>query len=128
MALFIIFVLNILIICIAQMTENADAAVYKQGSSGSAVRQIQTRLKNWGYHDGSVDGIYDSKTTAAVRYFQRKNGLTVDGICVPDFSCTGPADWRREDDNILFRCKPACAAYIGRGEESRMLDRWQSAP
>lgn len=83
MALFIIFVLNILIICIAQMTENADAAVYKQGSSGSVVRQIQTRLKNWGYYDGSVDGIYGSKTTAAVRFFQRKNGLTVDGICGP---------------------------------------------
>lgn len=83
MALFIIFVLNILIISIAQMTENADAAVYRQGSSGSVVSQIQTRLKNWGYYDGSVDGIYGSKTTAAVRHFQRKNGLAVDGICGP---------------------------------------------
>ncbi|NLL46444.1 MAG: spore cortex-lytic enzyme [Clostridiales bacterium] len=83
MALVVIFVLNIFIISIAQMTENADAAVYKQGSSGSVVRQIQTRLKNWGYYNGSVDGIFGSRTAAAVRYFQRSNGLAVDGICGP---------------------------------------------
>lgn len=60
--------------------EAAEAAVIKQGSTGSQVRTIQTKLKNWGYYTGSVDGIYGPKTTAAVKYFQRKNGLTADGI------------------------------------------------
>ena len=41
--------------------------------------QIQTRLKSWGYYSGSVDGIYGSATESAVKYFQRKNGLNVDG-------------------------------------------------
>ena len=50
------------------------------GSSGNEVRQIQTKLKNWGYYNGSVDGIYGSRTVSAVKSFQRKNGLTVDGI------------------------------------------------
>ena len=60
---------------------SAEAAtVYKQGSTGQTVRTIQTKLKNWGYYTGSVDGIFGSKTTAAVKYFQRKNGLTADGI------------------------------------------------
>ena len=45
--------------------------------------QIQTKLKRWGYYTGSVDGIYGSKTVEAVKYFQRKNGLTVDGIAGP---------------------------------------------
>jgi N-acetylmuramoyl-L-alanine amidase len=44
------------------------------------VRQIQTKLKNWGYYNDSVDGIYGPKTVAAVRYFQSKNGLAVDGV------------------------------------------------
>ena len=44
------------------------------------VSEIQTRLKNWGYYTGSVDGIYGAKTVAAVKSFQRKNGLTADGI------------------------------------------------
>jgi N-acetylmuramoyl-L-alanine amidase len=31
-----------------------------------------------------VDGIYGSRTVAAVKYFQRKNGLTADGLCGPN--------------------------------------------
>ena len=60
--------------------ESADAATVKQGSTGQTVRTIQTKLKNWGYYTGAVDGIYGAKTTAAVKYFQRKNGLVADGI------------------------------------------------
>lgn len=59
---------------------SASAATYRQGDRGSAVTTIQTKLKNWGYYSGSVDGIFGSQTTTAVRSFQRKNGLTVDGV------------------------------------------------
>jgi len=59
---------------------DATAEVLKQGSSGTLVRTVQTKLKNWGYYTGSVDGIYGPKTVAAVKYFQRINGLSQDGI------------------------------------------------
>lgn len=59
---------------------NQVQALSKYGSRGDEVRQIQTKLKRWGYYDGNVDGIYGSQTLAAVKYFQRKNGLSVDGI------------------------------------------------
>lgn len=55
-------------------------ALSKYGSRGSEVTQIQTKLKRWGYYTGNIDGIYGSQTLAAVKYFQRKNGLTADGI------------------------------------------------
>lgn len=55
-------------------------ALSKYGSRGNEVTQIQTKLKRWGYYNGVVDGIYGSQTLAAVKYFQRKNGLTADGI------------------------------------------------
>ena len=58
-------------------------ALSKYGSRGSEVTQIQTKLKRWGYYNGNVDGIYGSQTLAAVKYFQRKNGLAVDGIAGP---------------------------------------------
>ena len=61
------------------LSQQASADLYKRGSSGATVREIQTRLKNWGYYSGSVDGIYGSQTEKAVRYFQSKNGLSVDG-------------------------------------------------
>ncbi len=56
------------------------SALSKYGSSGQEVRNIQTRLKNWGYYSYTVDGIYGWRTVNAVKEFQRKNGLTPDGI------------------------------------------------
>jgi N-acetylmuramoyl-L-alanine amidase len=55
-------------------------ALSKYGSTGDEVVTIQTKLKRWGYYSGSIDGIYGSQTLAAVKWFQSKNGLTVDGI------------------------------------------------
>lgn len=67
--------------------ENADqtsaVAVISQGSRGETVRQIQQKLKRWGYYKGSVDGVYGAQTLAAVKHFQRKNGLTADGKAGP---------------------------------------------
>ena len=61
--------------------ENYKTAVYtssivKQGSRGEMVKKIQQKL----YYKGKVDGIFGAKTKEAVKYFQRKNGLTVDGV------------------------------------------------
>lgn len=63
-------------------TESVET-LSKYGSRGSEVTQIQTKLKRWGYYSGSIDGIYGTQTVNAVKYFQRKNGLTVDGIAGP---------------------------------------------
>lgn len=54
------------------------------GSRGEEVRKIQQKLKNWGYYSGGVDGIYGTQTQNAVKSFQRKNGLTADGIAGKD--------------------------------------------
>ena len=78
--IFILFCLAIiLILCFSAIYLNTYA-LSKFGSSGEEVKQIQTKLKAWGYYTGSVDGIYGSQTVAAVKKFQQKNGLTVDGI------------------------------------------------
>lgn len=74
--LIIIFVLFTILISIFSICYSLS----KYGSRGEEVKKIQTKLKNWGYYTGSVDGIYGSKTFEAVKKFQRKNGLTVDGI------------------------------------------------
>ena len=65
------------------LQNNSVEALSKYGSRGEEVRQIQTKLKRWGYYNGNIDGIYGSQTLEAVKYFQRKNGLTVDGIAGP---------------------------------------------
>ena len=77
-ALAALFLVNILLISLSQQ---AEAVAYKQGSSGSVVTKIQQTLKNAGYYTYTVDGIFGSRTTAAVKKFQKAYGLTVDGIC-----------------------------------------------
>ncbi len=61
----------------------ADTVLSKSGSRGEEVRQIQQRLKQWGYYNGSIDGIFGVQTKKAVLSFQKKNGLAADGIAGP---------------------------------------------
>ena len=69
----------VLTLC-ALLQSTAFAAALRKGSRGDDVKQLQTKLKRWGYYTGAVDGIFGAQTEEAVKYFQRKNGLAVDGI------------------------------------------------
>jgi N-acetylmuramoyl-L-alanine amidase len=77
----IITIINLLIVTL--IFSGGVQALSKMGSTGSEVRQIQSKLKQWGYYNGSVDGIYGTKTRNAVISFQKKNRLTADGIAGP---------------------------------------------
>lgn len=80
-AIFVIFLIGTIFVSYNVFFRNNELlALSKYGSRGEEVRTIQTKLKRWGYYKGNVDGIYGSQTMEAVKYFQRKNGLTVDGI------------------------------------------------
>ncbi|SKC58475.1 spore cortex-lytic enzyme [Maledivibacter halophilus] len=50
------------------------------GSRGNEVILLQSTLKKWGYYDGPIDGVYGGGTFTAVKKFQSKNGLGVDGV------------------------------------------------
>ncbi len=63
------------------------------GSTGGDVSRVQSRLRDWGYYKGPVDGIYGADTAAAVRSFQAKNGLAVDGV-------VGPSTWAALGFNV----------------------------
>ena len=91
---------------------NKVEALSKYGSRGSEVTQIQTKLKRWGYYKGAVDGVYGSKTLAAVKWFQSKNGLTADGIAgtktlramgIYSNTGTGSSSTNSNDVNLLAR-------------------------
>ena len=114
--LFIIFTIIIILIAIFYIffKNNEVEALSKYGSRGSEVTQIQTKLKRWGYYNGNIDGIFGSQTLEAVKYFQRKNGLTVDGIAGPatlkamgiyssSSSSTGTSSTNSNDLNLLAR-------------------------
>lgn len=57
-----------------------ETAVLRQGAKGDEVKEVQRRLKQWGYYKGSVDGVFGAGTRSAVIAFQKKNGLKADGV------------------------------------------------
>lgn len=59
---------------------SSAAASLGAGSRGTKVTEVQTRLKQWGYYDGPVDGKYGQLTINAVKKFQKKHGLAQTGI------------------------------------------------
>ncbi|MDD6483490.1 MAG: spore cortex-lytic enzyme [Clostridiales bacterium] len=73
----------VLLISISVFASSNVYALSKIGSTGQEVINIQTRLKQWDYYKYNVDGIYGWRTAEAVKSFQRKHGLTADGICGP---------------------------------------------
>lgn len=88
------------------------AALSKMGSRGTEVRNIQSRLKSWGYYNGNVDGIYGTQTRNAVIKFQKAHNLTADGIAgprtlekigLPTGSASSSGGYFSSDYNLLAR-------------------------
>ncbi len=73
------WVLALITFALFVLITNAEADVY-WGNKGSQVTQIQQKLKQYGYFNGAVDGVFGKDTYDAVVYFQRTNGLTADGV------------------------------------------------
>lgn len=89
---------------------NQSIATSKYGSKGSEVTTIQTKLKRWGYYAGAIDGIYGGQTVKAVKLFQSKNGLIVDGVAgiktlnaMGIYSTTSSSSSSSADLNLLTR-------------------------
>lgn len=64
----------------AVLPQVEQTAIVNAQSSSQDIKLVQKKLKNWGYYKGAIDGIYGSGTKSAVKLFQRKNNLVVDGI------------------------------------------------
>src|SRR5690606_10481748 len=64
-------------------SSTASAAILRIGSTGQAVTQLQNDLKRLGFFAGNATGYYGTATEKAVRDFQKRHGLAVDGIAGP---------------------------------------------
>jgi peptidoglycan hydrolase-like protein with peptidoglycan-binding domain len=57
----------------------AGAAIYRSGSTGDAVRDLQARLAQLSWYSGAITGKYDAQTVTSVQGFQAKRGFPVTG-------------------------------------------------
>ena len=60
-----------------------STSVLRRGSKGQGVGDLQAVLSSFGFNPGPVDSIFGTQTEAAVKQFQAKMGLQVDGIVGP---------------------------------------------
>lgn len=110
----------------AQKIDRQDEISSDAATTTAENRTIQTKLKRWGYYTGNVDGIYGPLTKEAVKFFQRKNGLSVDGIVGPktaaalgmtlSSSSSSSSSISSSDLNLLAKCVYAEArgeSYVG---------------
>lgn len=66
---------------------SVELPLLKKGSTGSAVKNVQTLLTSHGYDTKGSDGTWGMNTDTAFRKWQKEKGLTADGCC-------GPASWK----------------------------------
>ena len=86
-------------------SSSSSATRLEKGSTGSDVKDLQTKLKKLGYYDAYVDGDYGDTTVAAVKAFQKKYNLTADGIAGKETlkkldSAYKNADSDKDDDSL----------------------------
>jgi len=86
------------------------------GSQGDDVRTVQDKLLRWKFYDGKVDGIYGARTYRAVRRFQAKHGLTVDGV-------VGPTTAVALGIPAAAAAAPASAQGVSRSADLQLLAR-----
>ena len=114
-----IFTVAFLIVLCCGITASA---LSKIGSQSNEVKSIQQALKEKGYFNSNVDGIFGTKTKNAVISFQKDNGLTADGVVglqtlralgLSDTDSSAYGGYSSSDYNLLARIISAEA----RGEE-----------
>lgn len=66
--------------CIFSVSIAANAKYIVKGDTKENIKIVQQRLKDLGHYTYTVDGIWGSRTTAAVKKFQKAKGLVADGI------------------------------------------------
>lgn len=81
----------------------------------STTTEVQTRLKQWGYYDGPINGTMDNDTVAAIQYFQRKHGIPESGeLDVPTANALGVSVNTQSSNDLYLLAK--CVHAEARGE------------
>lgn len=106
------------LVAVAAPVLEAQRPTLYWGSTGQQVRVLQWRLQEWGYYRGTIDGVFGNSTSQAVKNFQARNGLPVDGI-------VGPATWSALGLGWRAQAQPTATrvAAGGRSDDLTLLAR-----
>ncbi|MFW6257136.1 MAG: spore cortex-lytic enzyme [Bacillota bacterium] len=114
----LIFIAVVILLFVAILSYNRGIArkMLYWGSRNQDVRIVQNRLRQWGYYEGPASGIFGERTWRAVRSFQSRNGLRVDGV-------VGPETWAALGYNYSASASRNTTTAVNRGDELNQLAR-----
>ena len=94
----------------------------RRGDKGAYVTLAQTELKNKGYDLGScgVDGDFGRATEAAVKQFQKDNGLQADGVI-------GPKTWEKLDSSEPVQLYKVIVPHLTASEADALMEKYPTA-
>ncbi|MEW6446958.1 MAG: spore cortex-lytic enzyme [Bacillota bacterium] len=105
----------VLVFALASRARAQNPVLY-WGTTGWQVSQVQQRLASWGYYNGPIDGVYGNETAKAVRTFQWKNGLRVDGV-------VGPETWAALGFPVARAAPAVSRGYVSDRDSVTLLAR-----
>ena len=83
LSLCLVFIVGVSYLVTNYVVTPSSFEVVATATTTSQNKEIQTRLKKWGYYNGAIDGVLGPKSIAAIKAFQKKYGLVQDGIVGP---------------------------------------------
>lgn len=108
-------------------TQTAGTTLLRKGDESAAVRTLQQNLEALGYYDGTITGSYGNLTAEAVRRFQKKNGLTADGVAGKKTLAAIEAAMTKKTQKAEEEKKAEEYANSTAGKASKVLNTYFSA-
>lgn len=103
-------------IFVYSQTLKAQTPTLYWGSSGPDVSRVQSRLSDWGYYKGPIDGVVGGKTADAIKRFQAKNGLPPDGV-------VGKSTWAALGYNVASQSAYQPSRGVSNSDDVNLLAR-----
>ncbi|MBD1848753.1 peptidoglycan-binding protein [Leptolyngbya sp. FACHB-711] len=97
-----------------------EGSLLRVGSNGAAVSTLQTQLQSLGFYVGTISGVFDAQTEAAVTAFQRSRGLVADGIAGPQVNATLSSATGTNPSAATQPNSPAQVQYIQQMQQAQI--------
>ena len=126
LSLCLVFIVGVSYLVTNYVVTPSSFEVVQTATTTSQNKEIQTRLKKWGYYNGAIDGILGPKSIAAIKAFQKKYGLVQDGIVGPKtaakmgISLTGSTSSKNSQSDLYLLAKVVYAEARGEVYEGQV--------
>ena len=115
-------IIGVLIVCILSVVGVVGMDQSTVYADTTKTMEIQRRLKELGYYDGSINGYFDDLTVVAIKNFQKDNGIYVSGA-VGGITASALGIYMSEQESNDLYLLAKCIHAEARGAEMILEER-----